>query len=214
MPKINYRFAVHDSVRNTIAATWNCGVRGSDIYLFSRAIGYALKFSLHTLTGQCHVKYSPIFYEKNKNVLDDNYVDKWTYKRTIPYVNPLTIVTPPAAVNNPRDSAATRKINLIPAATDGKAIFVGLFIVAPETQTKGESLFSHTLPDGDEFVLAAVPNYMPKIRAPEKWPVNFYEGHDKDDIKDIEHLRMMLLAGDGEYRQVFDFVGGPTKQSQ
>ena len=213
MPKINYRFTVYDRIRNTTAATWNCGIRGSDVYLFSRAIGYALKFSFHTRTGQCHVKYDPKFLEKNENILRDRYVDKWTFRKVGSSVNPLTIVTPAKAVNKPLELTGSKKINLIPAAMDGKAVFIGLFILAPETKIIGEPLISHKLPDGDKFVLASAPAEMPAIRAPKKWPVNFFEGQSSDSLEDTEHLRMMLLAGDGASRTVFDFVGGSSKDS-
>jgi len=205
---MNYRFAAHDHTSDTIAATWTCRIQKSDIYLFSRSIGYALKFSLHTQTGQCHLKYSPAFHKKNENILRDAYVDKWKYKTEGAYENPLVIITPKAAVNRPYEPISSKKINLVPSALDEKATFVGLFITAPPTEIAGEPLVVHKLPSGEHFVLATKHLEMPKIRAPDKWPMNFFEGQSREALENIESLRMMVLAGEGESRQILDFVGG------
>lgn len=210
MSRKSYRFATHDRTRDTIAATWNCRAQGCDIYLFSRSIGYALKFSLHTETGQCHLKYTPTFMDKNQNVLRDEYVDTWTYRNEGPYVNPLTVVTPPAAVNSPFVPLESKTIELIPSAVDGNATFVGLFVLAPQTEIKGDPLVIHKLPSGEHFVLATKQMEMPTIKAPDKWPVNFFEGHSSDSLEQSDRLRMMVLAGEGEARTIFDFVGKPS----
>lgn len=211
---MNYRFAVYDRTCDKVAATWTCRIQKSDIYLFSRSIGYALKFSLHTQTGQCHLKYSPTFLKKNKNLLQDEYVDKWTYKKVGAYVNPLTIVTPDVAVNRPFKPIASKKIELIPIAEDGKATFIGLFITAPTTEIINEPPVVHKMPGGEHFVLATKHSDMPTIEGPDKWPVNFYEGHASDSLEQMERLRMMVLAGEGESRQILDFVGRSSNQSE
>ena len=135
---MTYRFSVYDSVRNTLSATWKCHIRRADVYIFCRSIAYAMKVSLHTATGQRHLKYSPSFAEINAEVLTGPYIDKWTYIMNGGWVSPLRIITPPDAVNMTHDiSSFSNRIFLIPKCTDNYASFVRLVITAPETRIEG-----------------------------------------------------------------------------
>lgn len=203
-----YRFTVYDPARDTSSGLWNCHVRGSDVYLFARSIGYAFKVSLHTQTGECHLKYTPTFMDKNVGVLSEEYIDKWTFEREGGWVTPLTVITPPAAVNRPYQPIERKPFQFIPASPDEKATFVGLTITALGTEIKGDPPVIHALPGGEKLVIASGYGEMPEINAPEKIPMKFYKGISPESVTTTEGLRMLLLTGDGKSRNIFEFVGG------
>lgn len=200
--KVIFRFTVYNAKTNTVSESWTCLIKNYDVYLFSRTIGYALKFSLHTKTRQCHLKYTPKF--ANEKEFPNPYIDKWIYPKEGIGI-PLTVIVPTEAVTQPYEEKSTKQIHLIPVSEAGRAIFIGLFLIPSEATVKGDSLFTFPLPGNISFAIAAASGVLPEINFPIDTRMKFYKGQSKETTSDT--LRMLALANGGNSRRIFEFVG-------
>lgn len=202
-----YRFTVYDEEQNTISSTWNIHIRGSDVYIFARSLAYALKTSLHTATGQCHLKYTPDFAESNEGVVPDPYIDKWTYDKSQHKAFPFRIIIPYESVNRPYEPfPAKKQMDLIAAPSSGHSVFVCMAILGPNVEVKGEGRLLHILPNGGKLVVKELYDKTQDINLPKSMQVNLYKGQTPEDLENMQQMRMLLLAGEGGERAVHDLV--------
>jgi hypothetical protein len=83
MPETSIRFGLKNNL-NKRSSIWKCwtrvGTRKSDVYITNRAIGKALKASLHE-TGSWHIAFDCNFLKKEvideSRLTSNRFVDKW-----------------------------------------------------------------------------------------------------------------------------------------
>jgi hypothetical protein len=212
--RIITRFAVHDAGTGMVSPPWTVTIRGGDIYIFSRGLGHIVKGTIHSQTGQCHIKYDKVFAERNQQVLPRWIVDKWTYEKVGPWVEPFRIAVPVNTIDTLLSSLpANKKFQLIPVANDGRATIFRFAIVAPTTEIVRDPILMHTLPDGSIFCLDASYADLPNIQFPKQTPVRYFSGKSPDSIAPNDKLRGIVLGDYGGTRCLFDVAIQYTPKS-
>jgi hypothetical protein len=197
-----------------VSPPWTVTIRGPDIYIFARGLGHTVKASIHSQTGQCHIKYDKAFAERNAAVLPDWTVDKWIYEKTGPWVEPFRIAVPVNTIDISRNSLPTNKqFELIPVSEDGKATVFRFAIVAPTTEIVRDPILRHPLPDGSIFCLDSSYTDLPKIHFPTKTPARYFSGKAPSSIGPGDKLRGILLGNYGQTRCLFDVAINYTPDS-
>ena len=200
-----FRFAVHNSETGLVSTVWSVTVQGEDVFIFCRALGHRVKGTIHSETGQCHLKYDKHFAEANKDVLPKWLVDKWFYEKIGPWVEPFRIVFPREVVDSPASKLPKgKKIELLPVEQDSDATFIRFVIVAPDTEIVREPELIHNFADGSRFCLAVTHGTMPNLHLPETTPVRLFSGVTPADIDESEKLRGIVLADDGDTKCLFN----------
>ena len=125
-----YRIAIYNPKTDMVSPTWTITLNGADIFIFCRALGHRIKGTIHSTTGQCHIKYDKSFAERNASVLPKWVVDRWFYEKIGAWVEPFRIVFPYDTLDAPRASLPKEKeIDLFPIDNDSDAAFVRFVIV-------------------------------------------------------------------------------------
>lgn len=200
-----YRLAIKNSANDTVSPLWTITLSGADVYIFCRALGHRVKGTIHSDTGQCHIKFDKEFAERNASVLSEWLIDQWFYDKVGSWIEPFRIVFPYSTIDIPRTVIPTRKnVNLFPIEEDCDAAFARFVVVAPTTEIVNEPQLLHLLPDGSRFCLSITHRKMPIVRVPNPAPVRFFSGVSPDDIDEGSKLRGVLLGNDGETRCLFN----------
>ena len=219
MPEQSIRFVVasQDTLR---AATWKCWnpPNASDVYLACRELGGALKASLHQ-SGSWHLAYLDGFYEKSipdeMKTESGRFISKWAKPTEIApgFTLAFQIYTPSAAVNSPLEISS--KFECIPAASDGLAIEISIFILADdaiENRCPGESTMgtkpvgSMSLPNGSVVSIVFRECEMPDFSfGPVK--AHLFHGRSTEGLEDAS-LRMLVFGDKSDdSRFIVDSVG-------
>ncbi len=209
MPEQSIRFGISDGAGHR-SATWKCwapkGTGKHDIYLACRALGGALKTSLHE-SGEWHIAYLHQFYEDKVREEDkDNkgrFIEKWQRPKEIsPGVTlAFRVVTPWSAIKTPFDESKFKRIHWIPNAIENKATEIDVLISNPgvpiigwpgKRSMKTKLVNSMQLDSGETVWVVHWEIEMPIF---DKKPINLrlYKGQTKEDLKGKD-LRMLLLG--------------------
>lgn len=145
MPETAIRFAVKNSSdrRSSIWKCWtNLGNGKNDVYVTNRAIGKALKASLHE-SGSWHIAFDSNFLreeiQEESRLLSNRFVERWSRPAQISAecTLALRIIIPEDAVTIPIRDKDSRSTVWIPAPPSGKAIEIVLLLTAPHFNTLG-----------------------------------------------------------------------------
>lgn len=143
MPENAIRVAVKNSSgeRSSIWKCWaNHGNGKNDIYVTNRAIGKAIKASLHE-SGSWHIAFDSRFLreeiQQESRLLSNRFVDRWSKPAEISAgcTLALRIIIPGDAVTIAISEKDPRSTIWIPAPASGKAIEIVLLLTAPHFDT-------------------------------------------------------------------------------
>lgn len=222
MPEQSIRFGINDGLGNR-SATWKCWspmrLGKFDVYLACRALGGALKASLHQ-SGQWHIAYSNAFFEKNLDNLPQNekgrFIEKWPRPNEIaPGVTlAYRIVTPCSAVNTPYDESKFKNVKWILNAKEGKATEIDVIITDPSIlisdwpgkhSMNTKIIGSIKLPNGETVWIVYWEIEMPTIPIKKLTPTYFIGKSKKDLQGDNLHILLFGNEKDGS-RVLYDFA--------
>ena len=217
MPEQSIRFGISDGAGNR-SATWKCwspsGVGKHDVYLACRALGGALKASLHQ-SGQWHIAYSNNFFEEN---VDDpmhkekgRFIEKWPRPNEIaPGVTlAYRIVTPWSAVNTPYDENNFKRIHWMPNANKCKATEIDILITRSSTLVSGwpgkhsmntQLVDSMRLDSGETVWVVYWEIEIPTLPSVKTTP-KYYKGKGKEDLQG-ENMRMLVFGSEKDGSRV------------
>lgn len=143
MPETAIRFAVKNSSGNR-SSIWKCwanpGSGKNDVYITNRAIGKAIKASLHE-SGSWHIAFDSEFLreevQEESRLLSHRFVDKWSKPAEIGAgcTLALRIIIPEDAVTIPMSDKDPRSTVWIQAPPSGKALEIVLLLTAPHFNT-------------------------------------------------------------------------------
>lgn len=145
MPETAIRVSVknHLNKRSSIWKCWtNLGTGKSDVYITNRAIGKALKVSLHE-TGLWHIGFDSSFLKRElrqeSRLLHNRFVDQWSKPIEISdgCTLALRIIIPEDVVTTPLSDKDPRSTIWIEAPPPGKAIEIVLLLTAPQPSASG-----------------------------------------------------------------------------
>ncbi len=212
MPEQSIRFGISDEAGNR-SATWKCwtpvGTGKDDIYLACRALGGALKASLHE-SGQWHIAYSNSFFDEN---VDDSrskekgrFIEKWPRPNEIAPGLTLAyrIVTPWSAVNTPYDGSSFKNMNWIPQASKGRATEIDIIITKPTTTVSGwpgkrsmntQLVDSMNIDSGETVWIVHWEIEMPSLPNKKITP-QYYKGKSKEDLLKGDNLRILVFGSE------------------
>ncbi len=143
--KTSIRFGLKNNL-NKRSGIWKCwtsvGTGKSDVYITNRAIGKALKVSLHQ-TGSWHIAFDSNFLKKEvveeSRLTSNRFVDKWLKPPEIcaGCTLALRIIIPEDAVTIPISDKDPCSALWITAPPTGKAIEIVLLFTAPHSNFSG-----------------------------------------------------------------------------
>jgi hypothetical protein len=145
VPETSIRFGLKNNLnkRSSIWKCWtNVGTGESSVYITNRAIGKALKASLHQ-TGLWHIAFDSHFLKKEvieeSRLASDRFVDKWLKPPEIGAgcTLALRIIIPDDAVTIPISDKDPQSTVWITAPPTGKAIEIVLLFTAPRSNVSG-----------------------------------------------------------------------------
>lgn len=193
------------------AATWKLWTVTTggkfDVYIACRALGSALKASLHQ-SGQWHIAYSEETFEtKVKGAIaqhERRFIETWPRPPEIAPGLTLAylIVTPSSAVTTPIDPAHDKKITWLPNPCIKEATEIAIFIAKPNVKMEGwpaknsmgTSLIGSFPLENGETVWAVwrhIP--LPEFKTAGPGVGQFYKGMSKENLKDA-NLRAIAFG--------------------
>ena len=219
MPERSIRFGITDGAGKR-SATWKCWTRTGtgkhDIYLACRALGGALKTSLHE-TGQWRTAYLKSFFDEK--VVDPEHkkkgrvVEEWPRPKEIAPGTTLAfrVVTPWSAVRTPYDEKDKdfRHMHWIQNANEGKATEIDIIITDPTTPVAGWPgknsmntclVGSTKLECGETVWVVYWEIEMPTLPSRKATP-RFYKGKSKDDLEG-ENMRIVVFGAEEDGSRV------------
>lgn len=201
------RFGISDGAGHQ-AATWKLWTPSSktDVYLACRALGGALKASLHQ-SGNWHVAYSQTAFESVVQGAipsqEDRFMAKWP--RPTPIAPGVTlafrIVTPYSAVNSPI-AEPSENIIWIPNCPPPQATEIDIMLVASTTPVSGwpgknkmgtKLVGTYELASGESVWVVYWVVDMPDLSSATKGVGRFYKGRGEDDLKS-GNLRALVFG--------------------
>jgi hypothetical protein len=224
MPEIVLRFGISNGA-GLRAATWKVWTVNTDgkfdVYLACRALGSALKASLHQ-SGQWHIAYSKETFENQVQGAipqhDKRFMETWPRPAEIAPGITLAylIVTPSAAVSSAIDGK-DKNITWIPNSAEGMATEIAILITKPEVKcdagdwpakkTMGMQLIgSFVLANGE--TVWAVWRHMkqPEFKMAKPGVGQFYKGKSQEDLKGADLRAIAFGENEGGHRVMYDTI--------
>src|SRR4030042_4888699 len=145
MPEVAIHFAVKNSLGNR-SSIWKCwanmGNGKNDVYVTNRAIGKAVKTSLHE-SGSWHIAFDSRFLkeeiQEESRLLSNRFVDRWSRPAEIGAgcTLALRIIIPEDTITIPMRNTDPNSTVWISAPPSGKAVEIVLLLTAPHFKTLG-----------------------------------------------------------------------------
>lgn len=225
MPEIALRFGVSNGagLRGATWKLWTITTGGKfDVYLACRALGSALKTSLHQ-SGQWHIAYSAETFENQvKGAIpqqNKRFIETWPRPRevapglTLAYL----IVTPSAAVTTPIDPAYDKKITWIPNPSATEATEIAILISKPNVKCEpgdwpaknsmGMQLIGTFQLANGETVWAIWRHIkQPEFKTAGPGVGQFYKGKSKKDFEGAELRAIAFGENEGGARVMYDTI--------
>jgi len=215
MPEQVIRFGISDRSGHR-AATWRLWTPSgkSDVYLACRALGGALKASLHR-SGRWHVAYSQAAFKGDVqgaiSTQQDRFLEKWP--RPAPIAPGVTlafrIVTPHSAVTS-LSSEADGNITWIPNCPPPRATEIDIMIVSPSISVTGwpgknkmgtQLIGSYKLTNGESVWAVHRVVDTPDLSSVAKGIGRFYKGRSEEDLKSGS-LRALVFGKEADGSRV------------
>ncbi|MEW7986733.1 MAG: hypothetical protein AB2799_13150 [Candidatus Thiodiazotropha sp.] len=194
------------------ASTWKLWTETSgghsEIYLACRALGGALKASMHQ-SGNWHIAFSKAAYtelvEGAIPSLSSRFADKWPQPPEIAegVILAFRIVTPASSVTSTSEVTNPEKINWIAVPSDTKALEIYICITKPHAKiaewpgkaSMGTELIgSFALNNGNTVWAVSQVIDSPDLSKLGEGAGHFFKGKSRDDLKNADNLRGLVFS--------------------
>lgn len=223
MPEIALRFGVSNGseLRAATWKLWTITTGGKfDVYLACRALGSALKASLHQ-SGQWHIAYSEETFETQvKGAIqqhDKRFIETWPRPPEIAPGLTLAylIVTPSSAVSSQIDPTKDKKITWIPNPSANEATETAILIAKPDAtfeagdwpakRSMGTQLVGSIALANGETVWAVWRHMkLPEFKTAGPGVGQFFKGKSREDFEGEELRAIAFGDNEGGTRVMYD----------